>query len=121
MSGPVSGDRPCDPEWEYTPRQVADLLARNPAGYVLVDCRRPDERARANIEGTLFIPMEETRQRLGEYEALDGRQVIIHCHHGRRSMDVAVFLRKAGIDGVRSMAGGIDRWSTDVDPRVPRY
>ena len=48
-------------------------------------------------------------------------QIIVFCHHGMRSLDAAAWLRSQGVECARSMAGGIDRWSTEIDPRVPRY
>jgi rhodanese-related sulfurtransferase len=43
------------------------------------------------------------------------------CHHGGRSMQVAMFLAQHGFERVANVAGGIDAWSRDVDPSVPRY
>jgi len=47
--------------------------------------------------------------------------VICYCHHGMRSLDAAAWLRFQGIERAKSLAGGIERWSLDVDPNVPRY
>ena len=47
--------------------------------------------------------------------------VICFCHHGMRSMDVANWLRAQGVKSAKSLAGGIDRWSIEIDPKVPRY
>jgi rhodanese-related sulfurtransferase len=55
-------------------------------------------------------------------QALDtGEPVICYCHHGMRSLDVAVWLRGQGVENAKSMAGGIERWSQEIDPTVPRY
>jgi rhodanese-related sulfurtransferase len=55
-------------------------------------------------------------------QALDtDDEVICYCHHGMRSMDVAVWLRGQGVARAKSLSGGIDRWSTEIDPSVPRY
>ena len=55
-------------------------------------------------------------------QSLDsGDPVVCYCHHGMRSLDVAVWLRGQGVENVRSLAGGIDRWSLEVDSQVPRY
>ena len=52
-------------------------------------------------------------------EAAD--EVVFYCHHGMRSLDAAAWLRGQGVEGAKSMAGGIERWSREVDPQVPRY
>lgn len=88
-------------------------------GAVLLDCREPEELALCRIDGALHIPMTEIEQRAGEVPR--DREVIVFCHHGVRSYAVAEFLRRLGHPHVFSMAGGIDAWSLDVDPGVPRY
>ncbi len=108
---------PFRPEWEWTPAQVAVALK---AGRIsLVDCRRPPELAEAKIAGATWIPMDETPDRLEEFRALP-QPIVIHCHHGVRSLRVAAFLRENGI-AADSMAAGIDRWSLAVDGGVGRY
>lgn len=108
---------PFRPEWEWTPAQVAQALK---AGAVsLVDCRRPSELAVARIDGALWIPMDETPARVEEFRAL-AQPVVVHCHHGVRSLRVAAFLREQGIPAC-SMAAGIDQWSLAVDAKVARY
>lgn len=127
MSAASSGSRDADaslpagypfrPGWEWTPAQVAAALK---AGEIsLVDCRRSAELAVARIAGAVWIPMEETPARLAEFRALP-RPVVVHCHHGVRSLRVAAFLRENGIPA-DSMAAGIDQWSCAVDPQVARY
>lgn len=108
---------PFRPGWEWTPAQVAAALKTG--GISLVDCRRPPELALAKIEGATWIPMEETPARLAEFRALK-QPVVIHCHHGVRSLRVAQFLRENGI-AADSMAAGIDQWSLAVDAGVARY
>lgn len=108
---------PFRPEWEWTPAQVATALETGAVS--LVDCRRPNELAVARIGASVWIPMDETPDRLAEFRALP-QPVVIHCHHGVRSLRVAAFLREQGIPAC-SMAAGIDQWSLAVDPRVARY
>jgi rhodanese-related sulfurtransferase len=48
-------------------------------------------------------------------------EIICICHHGMRSLNAAQFLRKQGFTNVRSMAGGLDAWSQQIDPKLPRY
>jgi len=55
-------------------------------------------------------------------QALDSDdEIIVYCHRGMRSLDVAVWLRGQGVAQAKSLAGGIERWSLEIDPNVPRY
>jgi rhodanese-related sulfurtransferase len=89
--------------------------------FLFLDCREPDEYATARIAGATLIPMSEMRDRLNELEPHRDQRIVIHCHHGGRSLQVAAALRAAGFPEAQSMAGGIDAWSQEVDPTVPRY
>jgi rhodanese-related sulfurtransferase len=89
------------------------------AAPVLVDVREPWEHDRARIEGSTLIPMREIPARLGEFPA--DREIVLMCHHGSRSAQVALWLARNGIDRVHNLAGGIDAWSRQVDPAIPRY
>ena len=88
---------------------------------VLIDCREADEYATARIEGARLVPMSEIQQRVGELEPHRNERIVIHCHHGGRSLRVAGWLRQQGFSQAQSMAGGIDQWSQEIDPSVPRY
>jgi adenylyltransferase/sulfurtransferase len=99
---------------------VKELKRRIDAGeqvYIL-DVREPHEFKIAQIGGQL-IPMNEVPQRLSEIDR--EREVIVHCHHGVRSQRVAEFLKQAGYPQVVNLAGGIDAWSEQIDPKVPKY
>lgn len=86
---------------------------------LVVDVREPWEYELCRIEGAKLIPMGTVPANL---QALDvDEDVICYCHHGQRSLDVAVWLRGQGIESAKSLAGGIERWSVEVDPTVPRY
>lgn len=89
--------------------------------FLLLDCRRPDEYATAAIAGATLIPMDELPDRLGELGANKTRRIVVHCHHGGRSLRVAHWLREQGFSQSQSLAGGIDAWSQEIDPSVPRY
>jgi len=89
--------------------------------FVLLDCREPSEVVTAHIAGSTHIPMREISARLGELEPQKGSRIVVHCHHGGRSLRVTHFLRQQGFDKAQNMAGGIDAWSQGVDPAVPRY
>jgi rhodanese-related sulfurtransferase len=113
---------PFKPDLEITPREVRDRLARGPGAVLLIDCRTPGEHATARIAGARLIPMDELPRRVEEIEDAVGEDtaLVIHCHHGVRSLRAALFLRGKGLEA-KSMAGGIELWSLDIDPAVPRY
>ena len=99
------------------PKVLVELLKQT-GKLLLLDCREPWEHQTARIEGSTLIPMKEIPGRL--HEIPQDRQVIVYCHAGMRSLDVASWLRKQGVDA-QSLSGGIDRWSREIDPKVPRY
>jgi rhodanese-related sulfurtransferase len=86
---------------------------------LLVDVREPQEHAICHIEGAVLIPMGTIPANLQKLDV--DEDVICFCHHGMRSFDVANWLRSQGVKSAKSMSGGIDRWSLEIDPNVPRY
>ena len=90
-------------------------------GLVLIDCRESDEYAVASIKGARLVPMSELANRVEELGQLRECEIVVHCHHGGRSLRVARWLREQGFASAQSMAGGIDQWSQTIDPGVPRY
>ena len=88
---------------------------------LLLDVREPHEHAAAKIDAATLIPMGQIPSRLAEIEAYKTGRVVVHCHHGGRSQRVMNYLRQQGFKSVQNMIGGIDEWSLQVDPSVPRY
>ena len=86
---------------------------------VLLDVREPWEYDKARIPGSQLVPMREVPGRVSEID--DDKEVVAICHHGGRSMQVAMFLEKQGFRSVHNLTGGIDAWSRTVDPSVPTY
>jgi adenylyltransferase/sulfurtransferase len=85
----------------------------------LLDVRNPHEYALCRIEGSTLIPLPELADRLDE---LDPRAtVVVHCHAGGRSAQAVAFLRRRGFPRAINLAGGIEAWSLEIDPSVPRY
>ena len=97
--------------------------ARREAGetLLLLDCREPDEHETVHIEGAQLIPMSQLVDRVGELEPHRQQPIVVHCHHGGRSLRVANWLTQQGFSDVKSMAGGIDQWAAQIDPSLPRY
>lgn len=105
---------------------VEDLLplcAAQAQRVLLLDVREPWEVATAALDldgvATICIPMNEVPQRLDEIDS--SRLIVCLCHHGMRSLQIVAFLSKRGYRSVYNLAGGIDAWSSAVDPTVPRY
>ncbi len=101
-----------------TPRQLAARLARGDALRV-IDVREPWEHSVASLEPAELIPMQSMPARQGSLPR--ETEYVVLCHHGMRSAMVAEYLRTVGITRVLNLEGGIDRWSVEVDPSVPRY
>jgi len=98
-----------------------DIKARldNGDDLLLLDVREDNEVAFCVIEGSTHIPMNQIPARMSELDA--GKEIVIYCHHGMRSFQVASFLAGRGFDKVINLDGGIDAWSLSVDSSVPRY
>jgi rhodanese-related sulfurtransferase len=103
---------------EIEPRKVKELLDRGET-VLFVDVREPWEYQTSRIEGSTLIPLRAIPANLARFR--EANEVIVFCHHGMRSLDAAAWLRSQGIERVRSMSGGIDRWSVEIGPSVPRY
>jgi rhodanese-related sulfurtransferase len=105
-------------DYEISPDDAAALLkGRNTR---LINVREPWEFATARIEGSVAMPMGDVPARA--HQELDPEErLVVLCHHGMRSMNVTVWLRNQGFEQVQSLRGGIDAWSAEVDPAVPRY
>jgi rhodanese-related sulfurtransferase len=106
---------------ELTPRDVSARLNTG-APTVLIDVREPQEFTICRIEGSELMPMNTVPAELQRLESLaDVGDIITICHHGVRSLQVVYWLRQQGLENCFSMSGGIDRWSLEIDPSVPRY
>ncbi len=103
---------------EITPAEVKRRLDSGEK-LLVVDVREPWEYAHCRIQNALHIPMGTIPANLQKLDTED--DVIFYCHHGMRSLDVANWLRAQGVAGAKSMSGGIERWSAEVDPAMPRY
>lgn len=88
-------------------------------GALLLDVREPDEFAICRIAGSREIPMRQVPENLASLPR--DRTILTLCHHGRRSLNVAQFLRANGFTQVSSVAGGIHAWAEEIDPGLARY
>src|ERR1700757_2622416 len=100
-------------DYEISPAEAAALLRENAARFI--DVREPWEFAAARIPGSLLMPMGDVPARAHQELDPDERLIIL-CHHGQRSLNVAAWLRNHGFDQAQSLQGGIDAWAAAVDP-----
>jgi adenylyltransferase/sulfurtransferase len=105
-------------EWDLGAAELARRLERN-EDLVLIDVREPHEFEIAKIPGAKLIPLNSLPARLAELDS--SRDIVLHCHHGQRSMRALEYLHRSGFRKLRNLQGGIDAWSLEVDPTVPRY
>ena len=106
---------------EITPEELAQKLSGpSESRPQLLDVRTHGEHQLVALPGSQLIPLHEVEDRADELEALRGREVVVYCHHGVRSLSGAAFLQALGLEA-RSLRGGIDLYSATVDPSLPRY
>jgi adenylyltransferase/sulfurtransferase len=100
---------------------VRELKRRHEAGDrpLLVDVRTPQEWAICRLEGAVLIPLQELPTRIEELDR--SREVVVYCHVGVRSAMAVEYLRQRGFALARNLEGGINAWSVEVDPSMPRY
>lgn len=108
-------------DYEISPQALAALLKESSGSIPkVIDVREPWEFAAAHIEGSTLMPMGDVPSRA--HQELDPDEPLaVLCHAGVRSMNVTVWLRDNGFEKAQSVRGGIDAWSREVDPAVPRY
>ena len=105
-------------EYEISAADAVNLLRKE--GVRFLDVREPWEYATARIGGSVLMPMGDVPARA--HQELDpDERIVVLCHHGMRSMNVAVWLRNQGFENAQSLRGGIDAWASEVDPSVGRY
>jgi molybdopterin/thiamine biosynthesis adenylyltransferase/rhodanese-related sulfurtransferase len=103
---------------EISPRELAVKLARGD-DFDLIDVREPHEYAIARIDGARLVPLATFKDVVQTLDA--SREIVVHCRSGVRSAHAVRLLQNSGFGRVWNLAGGILRWSDDVDPDVPKY
>ena len=88
---------------------------------VIIDCRTTQERDLASIPNSIHAPLGELARMLPELDIEEDSAIVVHCHHGMRSLHATEMLRQEGFALTQSLSGGIDRWSQEIDPTIPRY
>lgn len=87
--------------------------------FLLLDVREDDEVRLVSLPGHIHIPMNLIPLRHNELP--DTRPIVVYCHHGRRSLQVALFLQQVGFEDLYNLDGGIEDWAQQIDPTLPRY
>ncbi len=107
-----------EPMASITSKQLKEKLD-NKAKVTLLDVRTPEEWEINRLPGAKHIPLDDIVSRVNELDSSD--DIVVYCHHGMRSARAIGFLQKMGFSKLQNLAGGIDAWSTNVDPETPRY
>lgn len=103
---------------DYTPTELKERLNAAPPP-LLLDVREPWEYELVHIAGSRHIPMGQIQDAVDELDA--DQEIVVICHHGARSQQVANYLYNVGFSNVANLTGGIDAWSREVDPSLPQY
>jgi len=101
------------------PELAEQLLSATPPH--LLDVRQPAEHDLVALPNSKLIPLGEIWERAGEIAAWKDEPVVVYCHHGVRSLMAIGALRLLGFKQLRNLSGGLDRWTTEVAPELPRY
>jgi rhodanese-related sulfurtransferase len=108
-------------ELEISGQEAQRLLAAKGADLRLIDVRDPEEYAVCRLPNAQLISLPllpaEAATKLPEKDA----DILLYCHHGMRSLRAAEYLRSVGYTRARSIAGGVDKWSLEIDSTIPRY
>ena len=105
-----------DQKMQLSPAEADALLKAGKA--TLVDVRTREEFDAVHIPGSKFMT-QDLMHELGSWPR--EQQIIFVCHHGIRSLDAASYFAGHGMKNVRSLTGGIDAWSIEIDSSLPRY
>jgi rhodanese-related sulfurtransferase len=101
-----------EPSQDYTP----DEARPRPT---LLDVREPWEYELCRLAGSLLMPMHTVPARVGELDR--AAEIVVICHHGVRSQQVAMFLERHGFDAIYNLSGGVDAWADEVEPTMCKY
>jgi rhodanese-related sulfurtransferase len=104
---------------EMSAEELSDLLREKNKNITLLDIREPWETEVCQLSGAIHISMMEIPNRLNELDT--EAEIVVLCHHGVRSRQVAGFLEASGFSQVSNLVGGIDAWAMSVEPAMARY
>lgn len=101
-----------------TPTEL-DARMKRGEELLLIDVREAGEHELARVEGARLLPLSVFQEWAGTLDP--AAEIVVMCHHGIRSAQVCAFLAQQGFEKLSNLAGGIDRWSREVDANVPLY
>jgi rhodanese-related sulfurtransferase len=101
------------------PSELSRWLQSETPAPQLLDVREPWELAHCRLENVISIPLGQVPARASELDP--ALPVVCICHHGMRSMQVAVWLERSGFSDVYNLTGGVAGWASEVDPGFPTY
>lgn len=104
---------------QMNPQDLKEKLDQKDGKLVVLDVREPWEIKVCSLPDAVTIPMREVPARAAELPK--DTELVIMCHHGIRSQQVALYLERVGFDKLNNLAGGIAAWARDVDPSMPTY
>lgn len=104
---------------EVPVQEMKRVLGDKGSNIRVIDVREPDEYQIAHVAGVTLFPLSTLPQRFTELDP--NQQIYIHCKAGKRSMKALEFLRQQGFKYLKSVKGGIDAWSDEIDSSVPKY
>ncbi|MCC6573533.1 MAG: molybdopterin-synthase adenylyltransferase MoeB [Planctomycetes bacterium] len=105
---------------EITPRELKERMDSGDKPF-LVDVRNANELDICKLDYDAWIPMPQFGDRWNELEKLRDKEVVIYCRSGARSGNITAFLKQQGFKNPRNLVGGVLRWSSDIDPSMPKY
>ena len=86
---------------------------------LLLDVREPWEFEKCQLKGSILIPMRQIPDALDDLDP--NKEIVVICHHGIRSRQVAYYLEQQGFDKLINLEGGVESWAREVDPKMDRY
>jgi rhodanese-related sulfurtransferase len=106
---------------DLRPAELEAYLTAAPEAPLLLDVREPWEFAICHLEGSRLLPMGQLAAAVASGELPRDREIVVICHHGIRSRQVAMYLDYQGYQRVINLQGGVDAWARDVDRQMPTY
>ncbi len=118
VSQEPAGHDPATCPTEVTVEEASSILESEKPS-LLLDVRESYEAEICSIAGSVNIPISQIPDRIDSLPK--DRQILVHCHHGARSLQATNFLRSKGFESVSNVGGGIDAWAVKIDPTLRRY
>lgn len=104
---------------QISPIYLQSQLSENPEAYFLLDVREPFEYQIARLENSVLIPMNQIPERFQELN--ENEPIVVICHHGMRSEQVAYYLVQQGFEKIFNLTGGIHAWANACDAEMALY